>query len=282
MSTKAQREKRTNERGLLAEDLAATPETGKAGSEKAHVAWAALVAENGTSPFRGKEFLRSVASGRAGIPALGGPWPGKGPQEWREEAGVTALDVASTMQVPAMLVEAWEAGEEPCADNWRGGEELDDLSARRLYGAFKSFAESGPYGDPPEPVPVPARPPVKVVGGEGFPGPELLEAAALGYEVPVTSLAGEGRFLRTCVRGEVVGIPTLAAVPSGEALRTLRETFNYSPERLGALLGAAASRVEAWEAEIAIPGADCDGGLSSALRLYGVLALVAELRQAAV
>lgn len=57
-------------------------------------------------------------------------------------AGVTAHRVAYVLQVPEDLVLAWEDGEEPCPDNWRGGEALDDDSARRLYEAFRDYLEA--------------------------------------------------------------------------------------------------------------------------------------------
>jgi len=244
--------------------------------------WSKQVADrNGSNPFFGRAFLRDVVGGRAGIGPLKGAWPKTGPKKWRVAAGVTALQVAYVLQVPEDLVLAWEDGEEPCPDNWTGGDGLDDDSARRLYGAFRGYAEAGPWPDPPTAAPVPPRPPAKIIGGDDFPRKALLEAADLGYEVPVVGLAGEGKFLRVVVLGEVVGIPTLEDVPAGSELKRLRETFNYTPERLGVLLGAAASRVLAWEDEVALPGADCDGGLAAALRLYGTLALLDEIRNVA-
>lgn len=272
-------EKKHDKNAELASDRAKRVQdsqvTAPEGSAEPSPVWAKLVSDrNGASPFVGRQFLADVASGRAGVSPLPGEWPDTGPSEWRRAAGVTALNVAYTMQVPEELVLAWEAGEEPCADNWRGGHGLDDHSVKRLYAAFRGYADAGPWPEPKATEPPPARPALRVIGGEGFPRPELLEAANLGYEVPVASLGGEGRFLRVVVRGEVAAIPALEAVPAGAELRRLREAFNYSPEGLGSLLGAAASRVLAWEDEIALPGVDCDFGLPAALRPYAVFALV--------
>jgi DNA-binding transcriptional regulator YiaG len=271
--------KNTEQRGLLMEDL--HPRSDQDQNGRSSVVWAQLVADHGgTNPFVSKSFLLQVASGEARVPALGGRWPATGPKQWRQNAGVTALQVAYVLHVPETLVEAWENGDEPCPDNWRGAERLDDMSARRLYAAFKGYSEGAPYPEPPKPEPVPGRPPVKVVGGEGFPRKELLEAANLGYEVEPVDLAGEGRFLRVVVLGQVPGIPALADVPAGEELKRIRAACNYSQERWGTVLGAPASRVQAWEDGITLPGADCDGGLAAALRLYGTCQSILELREA--
>jgi DNA-binding transcriptional regulator YiaG len=244
--------------------------------------WAELVERAGGSPFQGKAFLALVASGRAGYPALGGAWPKDGQaREWREAAGVTTLQVANVLQVPTELVDAWDDGQEPFYGNWNGTPETDDLSARRLYGSFRSYKQNGPYAPAPAPTPTAERPPVEVIGAAGFPRRELLEAAALGYEVPVTGLAGESKFLGVVVRGEVVGIPTLVDIPDGSELRRIREESNYTPERWGVLLGAPASRVLNWEAGNSVPGHDVDGGLPAALRLYGTCQAVLDLKAAA-
>jgi hypothetical protein len=274
--------KNTEERGLLMEDLHPKAEQ-ETNTVTDNPGWAELVAKRGGSPFTGKEFLTLVANGRAGYPALGGAWPKDGqPKEWREYACVRALDIAYLLGVPAELIElAWEdGGQEPNPDNWRGGD-YDDLAPRRLYGAFKSYMQNGPYAPAPAPGPKPERPPVEVLMADGFPGKALLEAADLDYEVNPAKLSGEGKFLRVVVRGEVVGIPTLRDVPSGSELRRIREACNYTPERWGVLLGAPASRVLNWEEGNSIPGADVDGGLPAALRLYGTCQAVLDLRDAA-
>lgn len=104
--------------------------------------WATLVARHGGSPFVGKAFLTRAASSQAGYPVLA-EWPQDGsPAQWRRAAGVTALRVAYVLQVPEELVLVWEDGQAPNPDNWRGGIDLDDLSARRLYGAFRDYAEA--------------------------------------------------------------------------------------------------------------------------------------------